>query len=112
MKEKKVLLSGIPASPGVARGKVKIIMGLEYLDKMKEMKDKDVLVTPFTNPLFTPAILKASAIITDEGGMTCHAAIIAREFGIPCVTGTQQATKKLTDEMEVNVDGERGLIYG
>lgn len=109
MKEKKVLLSGIPASPGAARGKVKIIMGPEHLDKMK---DKDVLVTPFTNPLFTPAILKASAIITDEGGMTCHAAIVAREFGIPCVTGTQQATKKLTDKMEVNVDGERGLIYG
>lgn len=109
MKEKKVLLSGIPASPGVARGKVKIIKGHEHLDKMKDM---DVLVTPFTNPLFTPAILKASAIITDEGGITCHAAIIAREFGIPCVTGTQQATKKLTDEMEVNVDGERGLIYG
>jgi len=109
MKEKEILLKGTPASPGEVRGKVKIIMEPEHTDKME---DKEILVTPFTNPLFIPAILRASAIITDEGGMMCHAAIVAREFGIPCVTGTEQATKKLTDEMEVIVDGERGLIYG
>ena len=109
MNEKEVLLKGTPASPGEVRGKVKIIIEPEHTDKME---NKDILVIPFTNPLFIPAILKASAIITDVGGMMCHAAIIAREFGIPCVTGTGQATKKLIDETEVIVDGKRGLIYG
>lgn len=109
MKEKRILLKGTPASPGEVRGKVKIIIEPEDTGKIEY---KDILVTPFTNPLFIPAILKALAIITDEGGMMCHAAIVSREFGIPCVTGTGQATKKLADEMEVIVDGERGLIYG
>ena len=104
-----VILEGNPASPGRASGRVRIIVESEHTDRMQ---DKDVLVTRFTNPLFIPAILKASAIVTDEGGLMCHAAIIAREFGIPCVTGTAEATKKLTDGEEVIVDGEKGFVYG
>lgn len=109
MKNEELLLKGTPASPGKVRQKVKVIIGPEYMEKME---NKDILVTPFTNPLFTPVFLKASAIITDKGGMMCHAAILAREFGIPCVTGTEEATRKLRDGMEVTVDGERGIVYG
>lgn len=101
-------LQGIPASHGVAKGKVKILRGSKDIGKLK---DGEILVTKFTNPLFTPAILKASAIVTDIGGKLCHAAIIARELGIPCVVGTENATKILKDNQEVIVDSKRGVIY-
>jgi len=106
--EREIFLKGTPASPGVAEGKVRIIINPEHINKMQS---KEILVAPFTNPLYTPAILKASAIITDKGGMMCHAAIIAREFGVPCVAGTENATKKLIDGMKVIVDGEKGIVY-
>lgn len=83
-KELKVLLKGLPASPGIGVGKVKIIFGPEDFDKF----DKgDVLVTTMTNPDFVPIMKKAAAIVTDEGGITSHAAIVSRELGIPCFPG-------------------------
>lgn len=109
MKKQQVLLKGTPASPGKASGTARIMMTPKEMGKMGE---GDILVTPFTNPLFTPAILEASGIVTDEGGMMCHAAIIAREFGIPCVVGTHEATRVLGDGKEVVVDGDEGIVYG
>lgn len=106
-RESEGILNGTPASPGVAKGKVRIILGFESLNKMNH---GDILVTKFTNPLFTPAILMASAVVTDEGGTLCHAAIVSRELGIPCVVGTQKATKILSDNEEIVVDGEKGEI--
>ncbi len=106
--EKEILVKGLGASPGIGSGKVKIISGVEELDKIKE---GDVLVTVMTNPDMVPAMKRASAIVTDEGGMTCHAAIVSRELGIPCIVGTQNATKVLKDNMEVTVDGTRGVVY-
>lgn len=76
------------------------------------MKKGDILVTEMTNPLFVPAMEKAVAIVTDEGGMTCHAAIVSRELGIPCVVGTKKATKILRDGMAIVVDGKSGEIFG
>lgn len=108
MENRDILLKGTPASPGVVEGKVRIILGPEHVNRMQS---KEILVVPFTNPLYTLAILKASALVTDKGGMMCHAAIIAREFGIPCVAGTENATKKLIDGMKVIVDGEKGIVY-
>lgn len=108
MSEKKILLRGIGASAGVITGAVRLILDSSHNSKMKK---GDVLVTTFTNPLFTPAILKASAIVTDEGSIMCHAAIVSREFGIPCVVGTKKATEALTDNMEVTVDGKKGIVY-
>lgn len=102
------ILKGIGASHGRVKGKVKIVLDPKDVDKVNE---GDVLVTVMTNPLFTIAIENAKAIITDVGGLLCHAAIVARELGIPCVVGTEKATKVLEDGMEVIVDGEKGIVY-
>jgi len=104
----KVLLKGIPASPGIGSGKVKIILGPEDFGKFEK---GDVLVARMTNPDYEPLMAKASAIVTDEGGSTCHAAIVSRELGVPCVVGTKVATKILKDGMEVTVDGTHGVVY-
>ncbi len=106
--EMKVLLKGLGASPGVGAGKVVILLDVSEIDKVKE---GDVLVTTMTNPDMVPAMKRASAIVTDEGGRTCHAAIVGRELGIPTVVGTKEATKVLKDGMLVTVDGTRGVVY-
>lgn len=104
----KILLKGLGASPGIAGGPVRIVaeeMNLEIVKK------GDVLVTKMTSPDMVPAMTRASAIITDEGGMTCHAAIVARELGIPCVVGATHATDLLKDGEKVTVDGGMGVVY-
>ncbi|WP_017981111.1 phosphoenolpyruvate synthase [Methanocaldococcus villosus] len=106
--EGKILLKGIGASPGIASGRVKIVMDIEEIDKVEE---GDILVTKMTTPDMVPAMKKAAAIVTDEGGLTCHAAIVSRELGVPCVVGTKYATKILKDGMLVTVDGEKGVVY-
>jgi len=98
----------VGASPGVVEGVVQIILQPEEVNRMEEGK---ILVVPFTNPLFTSALLKCSALITDEGGIMSHGAIIARELGIPAVVGTKKATSSLKDGQRILVDGERGEIY-
>jgi pyruvate,water dikinase len=103
----KVLLSGLGASPGVASGTVRIIHDLDELDKVQS---KDVLVTEMTNPDMVVAMQRASAIVTDEGGITSHAAIVSREMGIPAVVGTGEATKKLKDGQLITVDGYTGRV--
>ncbi len=108
VKDAKVLVKGIPASPGVGSGKVKIILGPEDFGKFEK---GDVLVTTMTNPDMEPLMAKASAIVTDEGGLTSHAAIVARELGVPCVVGTGNATKVLKEGMLVTVDATHGVVY-
>ena len=75
------------------------------------IKEGDVLVTQMTTPDMVPAMTRAAAIVTDEGGMTCHAAIVARELGIPCVVGAVDATKVLKNGMLVTVHGQMGVVY-
>jgi len=104
----KVILKGDPASPGIACGPVKILQSAQEIDKIVE---GDVLVAPQTNPDFVPAMKKAVAIVTDKGGRTSHAAIVSREIGIPAVVGTEEATTKLTEGMEITVNGSTGEIY-
>jgi pyruvate, water dikinase len=74
------------------------------------MVSGDVLVTGMTRPEFVPLMKLASAIVTDEGGITCHAAIVSRELGKPCVIGTKNATKVLRDGMLIEVDAEKGIV--
>ncbi|MFH0971022.1 MAG: PEP-utilizing enzyme [Candidatus Micrarchaeota archaeon] len=100
-------IKGTPAFPGFVRGMVKIIHKAEDMGKMN---DGDILVSPATNPNIVPAMKKASAIVTDEGGVTCHAAIVSREMKIPCVIGTKIATKALKDGDKVEVDATKGVI--
>lgn len=95
------------ASSGKVRGKVSIINSVAEMQKMKE---GNVLVSTATSPDLMPAIRKAVAIVTDTGDITCHAAIVFRELGIPCVIGTKIATRALNDGDTVNVDATHGKI--
>lgn len=103
-----VIIKGLGASPGVASGLVKIIRDIDELDKVK---DGDIMVTTMTTPDMVPAMRRAAGIITDEGGVTCHASIISRELGIPCVVGTGSATSTLTENDGVTLDGKKGLVF-
>jgi pyruvate,water dikinase len=108
MPKQKIILKGIPASVGIAEGKVKLILDPAQCSKMKR---GNILVTEMTNPLFMPAIKKAKAIITDIGGLLCHAAIVSRELRIPCIVNTKRATKILKDNQKIIVDAIKGEIY-
>ena len=103
------ILEGMGASPGVASGPVKIVKDMSELGNVVE---GDVLVTGMTNPDMVPTMKKAVAIVTDEGGLTSHAAIVSREMGIPAIVGTKEATTKLKDGDIVTVDGAGGKVYG
>ncbi|MCL5438621.1 MAG: phosphoenolpyruvate synthase [Patescibacteria group bacterium] len=107
-KHHEIILKGSPASPGIKSGPVKILHSEKEIDKVLT---GDVLVTKQTNPDYVPAMKKASAIVTDEGGRTSHAAIVSRELGIPAVVGTEKATKILKNGMIVTVNGLSGEIY-
>jgi pyruvate, water dikinase len=111
-KNPKVLLKGIPASAGIVKGTVKIVNFCEELD---EVRKTEILVVPFLTPDFLSAIEQNGPIlgmISDKGGMTCHAAIIARERKIPYISGTHKATKVLKNGMLIEVNGTNGIIYG
>ncbi|WP_456368989.1 phosphoenolpyruvate synthase [Thermococcus sp.] len=108
VEEAEVILKGLGASPGIGAGRVVVIFDASEIDKVKE---GDVLVTTMTNPDMVPAMKRASAIVTDEGGRTSHAAIVSRELGIPAVVGTKVATKVLKTGDYVTVDGTRGVVY-
>ncbi|MBQ6218872.1 MAG: phosphoenolpyruvate synthase [Methanosphaera sp.] len=106
--ERVILTRGLGASPGLVSGTVKIIKKLDELDKILE---GDILVTTMTTPDMVPAMKRANGIVTDEGGVTCHAAIISRELGIPCVAGTGEATTVLEENSKVTIDGKKGLVF-
>jgi len=107
-KEVKELLRGLGAGPGRASGDVRVLISP---DRDNELKRGDILVAEMTSPDWVPLMKKASAIVTDGGGMTCHAAIVSREMGLPCVVGTRLATKVLQNGVLVTVDGTHGVIY-
>jgi pyruvate,water dikinase len=102
------LVEGLPASAGVARGRVRILAS--PADGAR-LQDGEVLVAPKTNPDWVPTIRRAAALVTDGGGMTCHAAIVARELGVPCVVGAGNATTLLHDGDLVTVDGSTGSVH-
>lgn len=100
-------IKGSPASAGKAKGVVVIVRGVSDLSKVKK---GDILVAVTTHPDYVPAMQKIAAIVTDEGGITSHAAIVARELGIPCVVGAKNATKALKDGDTIEVDANAGVI--
>ncbi len=102
------ILRGFGASPGVAGGIARLLRGPA---EMERLKAGEILVTTMTSPDMVPAMSRAAAIVTDEGGMTCHAAIVSRELGVPCVVGTREATRTIQDGAEVTVDGKTGSVY-
>jgi pyruvate, water dikinase len=106
--KEQVILKGLAASPGIAVGKVKIVEDSSELFKIKEGM---ILVTKMTNPDMVVAMQRASGIITDEGGLTAHAAIVSREMGIPCIVGTKEATTKLKEDELITMNSFNGNIY-
>jgi pyruvate,water dikinase len=102
-----VLLSGLAASPGMATGRVRV---LSAPSEGNQFADGEVLVATMTNPDWVPTMRRAAALVTDGGGMTCHAAIVARELRVPCVVGTRKATQVLRDGELVTVDGAGGRV--
>ncbi len=102
------ILRGFGASPGVASGTARLLNGPAEMDRLKP---GEILVTAMTTPDMVPAMSRSAGIVTDEGGMTCHAAIVSRELGVPCVVGTREATRTIADGAEVTVDGKTGSVY-
>lgn len=100
-------LTGIPAQKGVVKGYAKII--LSY-DDFKKFRKNDILIATNTMPEYMPIIKKAGAIVTEIGGITCHAAIVSRELNIPCIIGTKIVTKILKDGDLVEVDADKGIV--
>jgi phosphohistidine swiveling domain-containing protein len=101
-------LKGIGVTKGKIRARVKVCNGIN--DARDKMKKGDILVTGMTLPDYVPVMKIASAIITNEGGITCHAAIVSRELGIPCIVGTKIATQVLQDGDLVEVDADKGIV--
>ncbi|CAM2780031.1 pyruvate, water dikinase [Helicobacter burdigaliensis] len=109
--EKEVILSGKAVGGKIGTGKIRVI---DNINNMGELKAGEILVTDNTDPDWEPAMKKASAVITNRGGRTCHAAIVAREIGVPAIVGAVGATEKLETGMEVTVscaEGEDGFVY-
>ena len=102
-----LLLQGLPAVPGEASGVVRVLADVKDGGRLQ---DGEVLVAQMTNPDWLPTMRRASALVTDSGGMTCHAAIVARELGLPCIVGARTATKDLKDGTVVTVDGTHGRV--
>ena len=108
---KNVLVSGRSVGQKIGSGNVRVILDV---NEMHHLNDGEVLVTDMTDPDWEPVMKRASAIVTNRGGRTCHAAIIARELGVPAVVGTSNATEILKNDQEVTVscaEGDEGLIY-
>jgi pyruvate,water dikinase len=106
--EQEILVKGLGVSPGRGSGKVKVIVDVKEMSRFKE---GDILVTEMTTPDWVPIMKIASAIITELGGKTCHAAIVSRELGVPAVVGCENATKLLKEGQTVTVEGQRGLVF-
>ncbi len=104
----KEILKGEIACRGAYTGIVKVVHDISELGKVTK---GDIMVTTMTMPDMVPAMQRAGAIVTDEGGMTCHAAIVSREMGTPCLVGTQKATQILKDNQKITVDAFAGVVY-
>ncbi|KPK44166.1 MAG: hypothetical protein AMK74_05595, partial [Nitrospira bacterium SM23_35] len=106
--EQEILIRGIGVSPGKASGKSKVIVNVKDISRFQK---GEILVTDMTTPDWVPAMKIAAAVVTNLGGKTCHAAIVSRELGVPCIVGTEKATKVLKEGETVTVDGQRGFVF-
>ena len=104
----KILASGLGAGIGQYTGRVHVISSP---DELNQLQEGEVLVVKRSNPVWTVGMLKAGAVISETGGIISHSAIVAREMGVPCIVGVENATSLLHTGMTVSVDGENGNIY-
>ncbi|MBI3761668.1 MAG: hypothetical protein HY260_07375 [Chloroflexi bacterium] len=107
--EKEVVerLEGFPGSPGVVEGPARVILSFE---EFPNLQSGEILICPYTSTAWTPLFLKIAGVVTDTGGMLTHAAIAAREYGIPAVVGTWNATNSIRNGDVVKVDGDKGVV--
>jgi len=117
-KNKKIITRGVSANTGQARGTVRIILDDKMgsndellTQELHRVKKGEILITEMTRPLYVICMRKISAIVTDRGGILCHAAMVSREFGLPCVVNTKNATKILKNGQKILVDADKGIIY-
>ena len=103
-----VIVSGTAGSPGVVEGPARLILNSS---EFKKLRPGDILVAPYTNPSWTPLFEKAAGVVVDTGSVVSHAAIVAREYGIPAVMGAVEGTTKLKDNMIIRVDGTKGMVF-
>ena len=108
MTEESLILKGIPASRGIYEGVSRVLFDPKEIDSLQ---NGDILVTRYSTPDWIEAYLLIGAVVTDEGGMNSHQAIVSRQLGIPCVVGTRDATKYVRDRERIRVDGNKGEIY-
>lgn len=107
-KQLKLILKGSPASPGIVSGYSRLLQSAKQINRLKP---GEILITDMTTPDFVPAMKKAAAIVTNQGGQTSHAAIVSRELGIPCVVGTEKATQILKSKTVITVNGATGEVF-
>jgi pyruvate,water dikinase len=100
-------LKGIGASPGTARGSARVVMALEDFATVRR---GDIIVCPSSNPSWVPLFGIIAGLVTNTGGVTSHAAVVAREFGVPAVVGTGEATRLIRNGQQVEVDGSAGEV--
>lgn len=103
-----LIAQGLGASTGIVIGRVRVLSSPNELD---QLVDGEVLVVQYSSPAWSIGMLRSGAIISEYGGIICHAAIVAREMGVPCVVAVEHATSLLTNGMFVRVDGEAGTIH-
>ena len=103
-----VIVEGFGASPGIGAGKVVLVQDISQLSNVEKGA---IMVTEMTTPDMVPAMERAAAIVTNSGGLTCHAAIVSRELGIPCIVGTSNATEVLKNGQQVTVNANDGKVY-
>lgn len=103
----KKILTGIPASAGIAKGTAKVIL---TESQFSSFHPGEILVVKQTSPAWTPLLSVAAAVVTEVGGALSHAAIVAREYGIPAVVGVKEATKTIDDGQQIEVKGEEGKV--
>jgi pyruvate,water dikinase len=106
--ERNIIIRGLSASPGIAAGKAHVILDVTGINQFQQ---GEILVTEMTAPDWVPAMKKAKAIVTNSGGTTCHAAIVSREMGIPCIVAAQGATGAIKNGQDITVDATNGVVY-
>lgn len=106
--EKNILIKGLAASPGIVEGYVKIVFDPSKIEKLPK---NTILVVSNTDPSWVTLIIQSKGIISNSGNVLCHAAIVSREFDIPCIVGTINATEILKDNMKIKLDGSKGEVY-
>jgi len=99
-------IAGLPVSSGSVEGRARVILNLEEA----ELKEGDILVTTFTDPSWTPLFVSIKGLVTEVGGLMTHGAVIAREYGLPAVTGVENATKLIKDGQRIRVNGTEGYV--